>query len=395
MKTKPIVFVFLSRFPYPLEKGDKLRAYNQLIELNKQFEVHLFCLNETIISEEQLSKVKQVCSELTVFQLSKWSLVIQILLSVFSKKPFQVHYFFRKSIQKKIHKQLKKRKPDLIYCQLIRMAEYVKNYHDCPKYIDYMDALSKGMERRIYTEPIWKRWFYRMESKRLKQYEGSIFDYFEGHSIISEQDRNAINHPKQSHIQIIRNGVDLRFFEAMPEVKKDALIVFTGNFSYAPNIEAAEYLVNKILPELKKKKIPGKILISGANPSSRVLALASENVEVTGFVEDIRESYHRGKIFVAPLFIGSGLQNKLLEAMSCGLICITTTLVNNSLKGTNEENILLAENLSEFVELIEECVHKKSKFNSLSINAKQFIEQNFLWETQNQFLTSELLQLLH
>jgi glycosyltransferase involved in cell wall biosynthesis len=253
-----------------------------------------------------------------------------------------------------------------------------------------MDALSKGMERRIQTESWYKKWFYRLESKRLKQYERRIFDYFEHKTIISEQDRKLIFHPENHQIAVVPNGIDDSFFEQLT-IEKDYDLVFTGNFSYAPNIEAAICLAEEILPRVHQKGIPCRLLLSGANPSKRVRELQSEYITVTGWVEDIRTSYQRSRIFVAPLFIGTGLQNKLLEAMASGLPCITTPLSNNALGGIDGQNILLSENIDTFVEKITEGLVIEGTFSSIAKQGKDYIELLYSWEKQ----TSKLLQIFH
>ena len=390
MESKENILVILSRFPYPLEKGDKLRAFYQLKELSKEFNITLICTTDIPVPKEHEAIVSQFCSSIHIFQLTKWGLVFQLLKTVFGSKPLQVHYFYRKSIHRKISAIIARSKPSHIYCQLIRVSEYVKNEHLVPKTLDYMDALSKGMERRIRTEAWFKKWFYRLESKRLKEYERRVFDYFEHKTIISEQDRKLIQHPENHKILIVPNGIDASFFEILP-VEKDYELVFTGNFSYAPNIEAAVCLAEEILPRIHKKGIPCKLLLSGANPAKRVLELQSEFITVTGWVDDIRESYQRSRIFAAPLFIGTGLQNKLLEAMASGLPCITTPLSNNALGGTDGKNILLAEDIDTFVEKITEGLVIEGNFSSIAAHGKYYIELLYSWEKQ----TSILLQVLH
>lgn len=390
MESKENILFIVSRFPYPLEKGDKLRAFYQLKELSKEFNVTLICTSDIPISKEHEQLVSQFCTRIHIFQLTKPGLLFQLLTTIFGTKPLQVHYFYRKSIHRKIKAIIAQSKPKHIYCQLIRVAEYVKNEHLIPKTLDYMDALSKGMERRIQTESWYKKWFYRLESKRLKQYERRIFDYFEHKTIISEQDRKLIYHPDNQDIQIIPNGIDQSFFEVLP-VEKDYDLVFTGNFSYAPNIEAAVCLAEEILPRLHKNGINCKLLLSGASPAKRVLELQSKHITVTGWVDDIRISYQRSRVFVAPLFIGTGLQNKLLEAMASGLPCITTPLSNNALGGTDGENILLAEDINSFVEKITRVLVIEGNFSSIAKNGKYYIELLYSWEKQ----TSKLLKLLH
>lgn len=389
LDVKPALFVVLSRFPYPLEKGDKLRAFNQLKQLSGTFSIILCCTTEAAIAERYLEEVKKYCREIHLFPLSKPGLLLQAIIALFLKRPFQVAYFFRYKHYRTIRRLLKEKQPDHIFCQLLRMAEYVKDYHNCPKTLDYMDALSKGMERRVATEPWYKSWFFSMEHRRLAAYERVLFDYFEHKTIISAQDRQFIPHPKRNQIHVIPNGVDESFFN-YPESTKRYDLLFTGNFSYPPNIEAAIYLVKEILPGLKARGMELTLLLSGANPHAKVKALESKQVHVTGWVEDIRESYAQSSVFVAPMFIGTGLQNKLLEAMAIGLPCITTQLANNALGAINRENILLAEDSGEFVENIHFFFTDKSIFTLIRNNAQEFVKLNYSWHTQNDRLISLL-----
>ncbi len=389
MENRENIVVCLSRFPYPLEKGDKLRAFHQLKSLSAEYNITLICTTDEEITPVNFAIVKAFCSDVHLFKLSKIGLLFTLLTHLFSHKPFQVQYFYRFSISRKISRLIEELKPAAIYCQLIRTTEYAKNYHACPKTLDYMDALSKGMERRIETEPWFKSWFYKIETRRLKNYERSVFDYFENHTIISDQDKHYIAHPKSRKIITVPNGVAPEFFERL-DVRKTHDLIFTGNFSYAPNINAALFIAQKIVPELNKQNYFPKILLAGANPSSDVKNLENEWITVTGWVDDIRESYQSAQLFIAPLFIGTGLQNKLLEAMASGLPCITTSLVNNALGAHNGENILLAENLTEFVEKIMEYKTNVGSFSEITHNGTAFVKNNYSWETQNEKLLSLL-----
>lgn len=378
--------VITSRFPYPLEKGDKLRAYFQIKELSKEFEVHLISLSEVPVSQDLLSHLAPFVKTTSIFQLSVFQKWLGAFLQLFGKRPIQVGYFHNWKIQRKINSLLTEIRPDHIYCQLIRVSEYVKNYHDCPKTIDYMDALSKGIERRVEKEPFYKRWLFNIEYKRLVNYENSIYSYFEFHTIISEQDRQHIFHPDRHKIAVIPNGVNHLFFEDYP-VEKEYDIVFTGNMSYPPNVEAATYIVQQVLPQLDDSV---RLLLSGATPANEVLALQSSRVEVTGWVEDMRESYAKGRLFIAPMFIGTGLQNKLLEAMAMGLPCVTTSLANNALNAIPNNSILIANSSQEFVYQVKELLTNPSLYEKLAQNGKDFIASNYRWEE----CTKELIEII-
>ncbi len=378
MDSKPKLIYITSRFPYPLEKGDKLRAYYQLKYLSLHFDIHLISLTELVVSPDEFEMVNKWCKSIHLFKVSKITKYLNTAFYFFKSQPFQVGYFYDVRIHRKIKQLLNDIQPDHIFCQLIRVSEYIKDYHACPKTIDFMDALSKGMERRAEVErKYFLRWFYSTESSRLKRYEVSVFDFFEHHVMISEQDKKAIFHSENARIKVVPNGVDDAFFIS-PAKHKEYELVFTGNMSYTPNIEACRFLVKSILPNLA---LNVKLLISGANPTQEVKNFANDKVTVTGWVDDIRESYQKGKIFVAPMFLGTGLQNKLLEAMAMGLPAITTSLANNALGGIPEQDILVANSEEQFLFAINKLLSDKPFYNKIQENGKAFVRVQFSWKT--------------
>lgn len=375
-KHKRIVII-TSRFPYPLEKGDKLRAYHQIKQLSKSFEIDLISTSENKVKQEYIEQLQPYCKSIHVYTLSFFLRVWGIFKSVIDKKPFQVGYFYQYSIHKKIKALLHEIQPDHIYCQLIRSSEYVKNYHNCPKTIDYMDALSKGMERRAKNSSLIRRYVFNSEYKRLLNYENSIYEYFENHTIISQQDQEYIFHKNKNLIRIVPNGIDESFLEVDRSQNKVVDIVFIGNMSYPPNITAAQFIVGEIAPYLSKDV---KIKIAGSTPSKDVLKLASEQVEITGYVEDIKSAYSSAELFVAPMFLGTGLQNKLLEAMALGIPCITTSLANNALGAQPERDILIADNAEEFALQIKRLQENTELKKQIIQNGHSFILENYKWD---------------
>ncbi len=374
------VVVISPRFPYPLEKGDKLRLYHQLKLLSEKCEIILISLTEFDIEDEYLKPVSDFASKIYIFKLSKFGIITRLLLGVFSTKPFQVLYFFDKKIKKKIEKIIQEEKPDVIYNQLIRTAEYTKTINRF-KVLDYMDSFSTGMKKRQLNSNFPLNILWKMEYQRLKSYESYIFNYFDKHSIISDQDRLAFNKSINHSIKIIPNGVDIDFFKTSHSPKKYDL-VFVGNMGYYPNVTAAIFLVENILPILKQKYPDIKIMLAGARPDKRVLALASENVKISGWIEDIRTAYDESKIFIAPIFTGIGQQNKILEAMSMQMPVITSSTVNAAIGGNNGKDLLLADTPEEFAEQIFNLLEDTDFSDSLGQAGRKFVENKYSWQYQ-------------
>ena len=138
-----------SRFPYPINKGDKLRSYHQIKQLSSNCDIYLISLSDKLVKSSDVEQLKNYCKEIYIYQISFFTRILNLLKTFINNRPFQVNYFYCSSIQKKIDANISHIKPDHIFCQLVRTALYVKDNHSIPKTLDYMDALSKGLERRI------------------------------------------------------------------------------------------------------------------------------------------------------------------------------------------------------------------------------------------------------
>jgi len=381
------VFVLLSRFPYPLEKGDKLRVFHQIKELSKHHEIVLCALSDEPVSHESHRVLSQYCSRIEVIRLYKPLIYLNVMFKLFfSKQSLQVSYFYNKNAQKRIDKLIQETNPDYIYCQLIRVTEYVKNT-SIPKTLDYMDALARGMERRIENAPFYLKPFLKIETTRLKRYEHDIFNYFNHLTIISKQDSDLIVHLKNDNIVIVPNGVDYSTYQ-YKEVEKKCDLIFTGNMSYPPNVDSAVYLVKEIMPLVWQHNPTISLAIVGANPDFRITSLKSDRVEVTGWVDDISEYYASSKVFIAPMQIGTGLQNKLLEAMAMKLPCVTSKLANNALGAENNKNILIGEKPNEFAQHVIQLLENKELYQNISQKGYDFVTENYTWEGSTAILNN-------
>ncbi len=383
------LFFLLPRVPYPTEKGDKLRAFNQLKQLSKKHEIILCALNDSVLHEDAEKVLSRYAKHVYIIDISKASIYLHLVQTLFSDKPLQVGYFYNKRINGIIRSLIEKHKPDHVFCQLIRVAEYVKGI-PIPKTLDYQDVFSKNVERRLATAPFYMKPFLRMEYRRLLRYENEVFGMFDNKVIISIPDRDLIPHPEREQIVVARNGVDTTFFMPIDREKKYDL-VFTGNMGYPPNITAAEFLAHKILP-LVHLRIPGiRILIAGASPNIRVSVLKSDHIEVSGWVPDMRECYAMAKIFIAPMQIGTGLQNKLLEAMAMQIPCITSPLANQALQAKANEEILIADTAAEYAHHILFLLNNPDKAGQIARAGYEYILKNFSWEAE----TDKIEKLFH
>ena len=389
MDKRPTLVFIASRFPFPLEKGDKLRGYNLIKGLSKTHQIYLIALTNEPINQSWYDEIAPFVINIDIFPLHNIGQWLRLFACIFTQQPFQLAFFTSFNIKRKIKKRLLEINPDHIFCQMIRPAEYVKNYHRCYKTIDYMDTLSIGMERRAKKAPWYTRWIYHMEAARLKEYEQRIFNYFEFQTMISQQDVHYIAHPDQRKIKVIPNGIDTDFFHPMENHKTMYDLVFVGNLSYAPNIDAMRWFATHVL----SREPQWRLLIAGANPSSAFIQSLKKypNIDVEGWQPDIRSAYSKGTIFIAPMQIGTGMQNKLLEAMAMGLPCVTTPLASEALEVTPGHELLVGRTAEELTAHIKYLLNNPNDAKIIGEQGRKMVSNTYSWEsavnTLNELIT--------
>jgi glycosyltransferase involved in cell wall biosynthesis len=300
-----------------------------------------------------------------------------------NKYPLQVGFFYQKKRLDAIQKYIKTIAPNYVYCQLSRTALYGKDFSTY-NVIDLQDAFSANYLRSISKSALLKKWFFKREYSTMCAFEEKMLQWFTHCTIISQFDKNQIN-SELANLHVVPNGVDTNYF--LPKnMEKVYDILFIGNMSYEPNLLAAKYIYNQILPEIIKYLPNIKICIAGAHAIKACKYMNHKNLFIVGYTPDIREIYLSAKIFIAPLFTGAGMQNKILEAMSLALPCITTTLVNSSILAIHPTQIRIADTVSGFCEHIQDLLQKPILQKEIGIEARKYIVENFQWESVNEKL---------
>ena len=376
------LLVLLSRFPYPLDKGDKLRAFHQLRHLARHHEICLLALTDEDVPPADHAVVAPLCAGgLHVHRLRRPGIARGVSRALAKGLPLQVGYFADPAAQRALDALLLSFQPDHIYCQLIRMAEYLRPHHvRWPCTLDYMDVFSAGVARRAARAARWQRPVLALEAARLRRYEALVFSWFRHRTIISDPDRQLIDHPRRQQIRVVPNGLDAAYFRPV-EAPKEYDVLFCGNMAYPPNVEAAVFLATEIMPLVRRQHSQARLLLAGTTPAPRVLALASAAVTVSGWLPDIRAAYAGARVFVAPMRSGTGLQNKLLEAMAMRLPCVTTPLAQAPLGGAPGEQILVGDTAAALAAHVSALLADPVKAAALAGRGLAFVRANYDWET--------------
>lgn len=372
------LLVLSSRFPLPLEKGDKLRIYHQLKYLSQYHEITLFALSDHHPEASWLREMNQICASVHVTYHPQWQSMLYAIWAYTTGLPASVGYFNSRKTKQAVQKIIATLQPDMIYVQLIRMVPYISQVKGATTALDYMDAFSLRAIRRAERSKGIERWFWKREAELLRKFELSCQSKFSHRFIISNTDKEHLRGEGVKALTLLPNGVDTDYFQPTHVSAPQYDLVFVGNMSYHPNILAAKYLVDQIARHLKPRMPALKLLIAGANPVREVKHLQTDWIKVTGYMEDIRSAYSNGKVFVAPIFTGSGLQNKILEAMAMEVPCVTTAIVADSI-GAPASLVHRAGDSTAFCEKIEGLLADEDQRLRLGREARAFVIEQFAW----------------
>lgn len=155
-------------------------------------------------------------------------------------------------------------------------------------------------------------------------------------------------------------------------------IMFLGNFPHAPNVDSVVFFVKSIWPELLSALPPdAKLLVVGNKPPAEVLALASERIIVTGFVEDLAPYFQASRVFVAPLRYGAGIKGKLVTALAHGVPSVATNIAAEGIAHAQDPHLAIADDPSHFASEVLRLYRDESIWNDMREAGLRYVEDNY------------------
>ena len=331
--------------------------------------------------------LKQWCHSVKTIQLSPLFAKVRCGLSLIGSNPFTNAYFYSKSIQEVVDQE----PYDLAVVDCSSMAQYVLGVKK-PKIIDFVDVDSDKWNMYSQNSTFPKSLLYKREYEQLRDFEASLVREFDASIVISDHERSFL--PNANRLFVVRNGIDLEFFQPC-EAGSLPTLIFTGAMNYFPNIDGVLFFKEKVFPLLREEIPSVKFVIGGMDPSPAIKQLASNDTIVTGLVPDMREYLGPASVCVVPLRIAKGIQNKVLEAMAMGVPVVATTLANQGINARNRKEIMIADDPGDFAQAVVELLKNKDMRLSMANCARRFVEEHFTWEHNLEALDKAIVAAVH
>jgi glycosyltransferase involved in cell wall biosynthesis len=380
------ILLLLTRYPYPPFGGDKLKSYNLVKILSKNYDLKVIIITDEIITDEIKAFLVESTLSYRVFRKTKLLCIYHSLKGLFKNEPIQISYYYSKCIYEKIKQDIDE--ADILIANLIRTAKYVM-YERKRKYLDIVDAIGQHYNDAVKkTSSLFWKIMYMIEGKRLLKYERKCVEIFDGTFFVNKQEANFYS--KYGSTQWIPNGVNYKLFTRESNGNRKQSIAFFGKMDYRPNIEAVNWYLDNVHVLLPSTY---RFIIVGISPCKEIINKTRKfnNVEVTGFVDDPYKILQECAAVVSPMQTGGGIQNKILESMALGQINILTTKAAIPISGAIDKVHFLIENDPDsMADLIIDILNNRFQYVYIGNNAKQLIKSEYTWEKCEQKLNNLL-----
>ena len=379
------LLVLSSRPPWPPTRADQMTVERMLRFLAARgVEVDLACFVENEAEDRALrSELGTVCRRIATVKLPRWRSYARTALSLPGRDPMQVAYYRSPEMARLVAERALHERYDLVYVHLIRMAEYARGLA-LPKVIGLQVSQALNLQRMVehVGDPA-RRFFYRVEADKVRPYEAALCRDFDRVFVVGARDVEELAKSGPVPNALVQpHGQDVPPLARVREAKREpGAIVLSGVMATYTNVNAARWFAQEIFPLVEREAPNASFWIVGRQPQREVLALARPpRVVVTGEVPDVYEWLCRAEVGVAPLRIGAGMQNKLVQAMASELPVVATSLANEGIRATPEAHLLLRDEPRAFADAVIGLLRDRAARETLGRAARSFVESHWTWE---------------
>lgn len=377
--------LFVSPYPPSLIRT---RTHNFIKHLaRKEHDVDVLYLHDERESGFGVSRLKLTSPRVHLHKINhkRFSSLINIVKAYPQGIPSICAYTSSNIMKKTIENFIRKNTYDCIHIESLRAGQFIsQNLISAQKIIlDNVDCMSLLYDQiaRAHPSPIMKV-AYGIEASKLRKYEPEELSRFPTVIISSDRDKKSLESLSvKTNLRIITNGVDLEYFSPSLNQIDPFSLVFSGKMSYVANNIAAVTFARKILPLVWKSFPRVKFYVVGMKPSRELLKFHDgHRIIVTGFVKNMANYLAKAFIDVVPLFVGTGIQNKVLEAMAMAKPVVSTSLGIEPFKVISGKDVMVAETFNEFAEHIIWLLKNPFQARKIGIAARKYVEQNHQWK---------------
>lgn len=388
------ILMIAPSLPYPPASGGALRVYSLLRGLNAAgHRVTLLALDDSGLNPAN-TPLRDLCARVETFPIPRRSKAQRLKTLLTTRQADLAHRLYSPELGQRLHEILSTERFDLIQCEALETACYLpiaKSAQPSAKLcLDTFNAeyeLQRVIAEIDAREP--KRWpmalYSYLQAGRIKSYEHQMCQLTDIVIAVSPEDADLLrSFRRDGKVYILPSAISVDDYTAeMPPDDLGAhVLVFTGKMDYRPNVDAALWLVNDILPLIRQRVPDATVTLVGQQPSPRLEGLrAVQGITITGRVDSVVPYLRGAAAYVAPLRMGSGTRLKLLEAMAAGSPIIATKTAAAGLMPDAKSAMLIADGAQPFADAVINLLTSPEKRAAMIQAGKTAVRAHYDWSS--------------
>ena len=383
------ILIVANKMPYPPKDGGAIATLTLARSLRKNgCIVDLLAMNTSKHFCNVGDIPAEISSEITFHAVSidttiRATAALKNLL--FSSLPYNAERFINKDFEKKLCELLAANCYDIVQLEGLYLCPYIPAIRKCSQAKVALRAHNVEHEiwsRMVENEKSFPKKFYkRIIAKRMRKFELSYINSYDYLVPITDRDAEFFSqNGNEKPMHVVPLGLEPMspLFSIDNSTAGFPSFSYIGALDWQPNCEGLTWFVENVWNEYRHKHADAKFRVAGRNADTAFANFLKTNgVDYIGEVESAADFYASGTIFVVPLFSGSGMRIKIVEAMAAGKAVITTTLGTEGIATENGKNIFVADNASRFIECMEMIAANRSLYDNISSNARRFVIENY------------------
>ena len=372
------LLVLTKKFPFPLKDGESLAIHGltkSLCELG--CEVSLLAMNTSkhFFGAKELPPEMDHYREVRTVAINNDFSPIDAVSNLLRGTSYHISRFHQESYHEALTEWLTQESFDIVQLETLYLAPYVNTIRRLSKAQIVMR--SHNVEHEIWERccenisfaP--KRWYLRHITRQLRDYERSQLNQYDLHLPITQRDKKNFERlGGRGRMHVLPIGLETRCgAPTFESYRRAPNLHFIGSLDWLPNLEGLNWFLHEVWPAVHRSCPEVEFHIAGRNMPHSIRQLRMKNVIIHGEVESSCDFVSSQSISIVPLLSGGGMRAKILEAMSLGRVVITTTVGLEGIRARNRRDLFIADTPEQFVSVIEECVQRGRKLESIGRNA--------------------------
>jgi glycosyltransferase involved in cell wall biosynthesis len=375
--------LFISRCPpYPLYLGDRLILYHLARELSQRgHTLDLLAFDDRPDIPDERDHYARFFRHIEILPAAPRPLISMMwrLINPSARFPHHAEASWSPAMWRAIVSRIQAEPYDAVHLfGGIQIYEFAHALGKLPALITPYESYALYLKRQLATTRSLSR---QLQYRLACAYERFMFTSYRPVVVVSDRDQAELRSINPAlEVEVIPNGIDLAAFPSpdFDAPRQPNTLLFTGNYEYPPNVDAALTLASDILPQVHRAIPDATLYLVGNAPPTELQALANDHIIVTGRVPSISDYLNTATVYVSPLRFGAGIKNKVLEAMASGCPVIATPLSVDGTAVTDGEHALIRDT-SDMPAAIIDLLHNPDQRRLLAINARAVIESRYTW----------------